>query len=98
MVSEDASHAFSGYQSCRLSAEMGECGGVGERCNVRRFFETFVFSEIYKSYLNAGREPPIFYYRDKDQKEIAVDEKNWCVPGVLYRKNDRKWNIVGKNP
>lgn len=36
------------------------------------FFETFVFSEIYKSYLNAGFEPPIFYYRDKDQKEIDL--------------------------
>lgn len=37
-----------------------------------QFFETFVFSEIYKSYLNAGKEPPIFYYRDKDQKEIDL--------------------------
>lgn len=24
------------------------------------FFESYVFSEIYKSYLNAGKEPPIF--------------------------------------
>ena len=36
------------------------------------FFESFVFSEIYKSYLNAGKEPPIFYYRDKDQKELDL--------------------------
>lgn len=36
------------------------------------FFETYVFSEIYKSYLNAGKEPPIFYYRDKDQREIDL--------------------------
>lgn len=36
------------------------------------FFETYVFSEIYKSYLNEGKEPPIFYYRDKDQKEIDL--------------------------
>ena len=36
------------------------------------FFESFVFSEIYKSYLNAGKEPPVFYYRDKDQKEIDL--------------------------
>ena len=35
-------------------------------------FETYVFSEIYKSYLNAGKEPPIFYYRDKDQREIDL--------------------------
>lgn len=36
------------------------------------FFESYVFSEIYKSYLNARKEPPIFYYRDKDQKEIDL--------------------------
>lgn len=36
------------------------------------FFESYVFSEIYKSYLNAGKEPPIFYYRDKDQREIDL--------------------------
>lgn len=50
------------------------------------FFESYVFSEIYKSFLNAGKEPPQFYYRDKDQKEIdllPVDEKNWHVPAWL---------------
>ena len=36
------------------------------------FFDSYVFSEIYKSYLNAGKEPPIYYYRDKDQREIDL--------------------------
>lgn len=36
------------------------------------FFESHVFSEIYKSYLNAGWEPPLYYYRDKDKKEIDL--------------------------
>lgn len=36
------------------------------------FFESYVFAEIYKSYLNAGKEPPVYYYRDKDQKEIDL--------------------------
>jgi predicted AAA+ superfamily ATPase len=36
------------------------------------FFESWVFSEIYKSYLNAAKVPPIFYYRDKDKKEIDL--------------------------
>lgn len=36
------------------------------------FFESWVFSEIYKSYINAGKEPPVFYYRDKDKKEIDI--------------------------
>lgn len=62
------------------------------------FFESFVFSEIYKSYLNAGKEPPIFYYRDKDQKEIdlllyqngslfPVEIKKAASPGKAAIKN-----------
>ena len=45
------------------------------------FFESWVFSEIYKSYLNAAKEPPIFYYRDKDKKEIDL---LLHYDGVLY--------------
>lgn len=35
-------------------------------------FETFVVSEIVKSYHNMGKEPPVYFYRDKDQKEIDL--------------------------
>ena len=36
-------------------------------------FETFVISEIIKSYLNAGIiNPPVYFYRDKDKKEIDL--------------------------
>ena len=37
-------------------------------------FETFVVSEIIKSYYNAGKEikDTLFYYRDKDKKEIDL--------------------------
>lgn len=62
------------------------------------FFESYVFSEIYKSYLNAGKEPPIFYYRDKDQKEIdlllyqngilsPIEIKKAASPGKTAIKN-----------
>ncbi|WP_400259847.1 ATP-binding protein [Candidatus Methanomassiliicoccus intestinalis] len=62
------------------------------------FFESFVFSEIYKSYLNAGRDPPLFYYRDKDQKEIdlliyqngtiyPIEIKKAASPGKIAVKN-----------
>jgi len=37
-----------------------------------RFFESWVFSEIYKSFLNSGLEPPLFYYRDKQKNEIDL--------------------------
>jgi predicted AAA+ superfamily ATPase len=34
--------------------------------------ETYVVSEIVKSYYNDGREPFIYYYRDTDAKEIDI--------------------------
>lgn len=36
------------------------------------FFETFVVSEIVKSYYNAGKPVDLFYYRDVDRKEIDL--------------------------
>lgn len=36
------------------------------------YFETWVVSEIYKSYLNAGKRPPMYFYRDSNKKEIDV--------------------------
>ena len=46
------------------------------------FFESFVISEIIKSYYNKGIiEPPIYFYRDKDMNEIdLIIEEN----GTLY--------------
>lgn len=44
--------------------EMGAMSG--------QFFESYVYSEIYKSYINDGKIPPLYYYRDKDQKEIDL--------------------------
>ena len=34
--------------------------------------ENFAVSEIVKSYYNSGREPFLYYYRDKDAKEIDL--------------------------
>lgn len=36
------------------------------------FFETYVVSEIYKSYVNVGKKPPLYYYRDSNTKEIDL--------------------------
>ena len=46
------------------------------------FFENFVIVEIIKSYYNNGElRPPIYFYRDKDKKEIdLIIEQN----GKLY--------------
>ena len=62
------------------------------------FFESYVFSEIYKSYLNAGKEPPVFYYRKKKKKEIdlllyqngvlsPIEIKKAASPGKTAIKN-----------
>lgn len=57
------------------------------------FFESYVFSEVYKSYLNAGKEPPVFYYRDKDQKEIDM---LICQNGMLFPIEIKKAASPGK--
>ena len=42
--------------------------------------ENFVVSEIIKSYQNAGKTPYLYYYRDKDNKEIdIVLESDGCL-------------------
>ena len=62
------------------------------------FFETFVFSEIYKSYINAGLPPPLYYYRDKEKREIdllifenatlyPIEIKKAASPGIRSMKN-----------
>ncbi len=35
-------------------------------------FETWIVSEVIKSYWHLGKSAPIYYYRDKDQKEIDL--------------------------
>ena len=35
-------------------------------------FETFVISEVIKSYANTGREAPLWFYRDRDGKEVDL--------------------------
>ena len=34
--------------------------------------ENYVVAEIRKTYLNCGKEPYMYYYRDKDAKEIDI--------------------------
>ncbi len=37
-----------------------------------QIFETWVVSEILKSYLHNGKPAPLFFYRDKDRREIDI--------------------------
>ena len=36
------------------------------------FFENYIVSEIIKYYYNAGQELFLYYFRDKDMKEIDI--------------------------
>ena len=37
---------------------------------IGHIFETFVFTELYKNFLNADEEPPLYFWRDYSKKEI----------------------------
>jgi hypothetical protein len=41
------------------------------------FFESWVFSEIYRSYPNMVLEPPLFYYRDTLLSGQIVNRFSW---------------------
>lgn len=49
------------------SPEVAESGAMSGA-----LLENFTVSEIMKSYQNAGREPYLHYYRDRDAKEIDI--------------------------
>ena len=49
------------------SAEVLESGAMNGA-----ILENYVVSEVAKSYLNCGIEPYMYYYRDKDMKEIDI--------------------------
>lgn len=55
------------------------------------FFESFVVSEIIKSYYNRGiMEPPIYFYRDKDMNEIdlLIEENGTLYPIEMKKHAD----------
>ncbi|MBQ9274292.1 MAG: ATP-binding protein [Succinivibrio sp.] len=54
---------LSGWESAR-ALEVGSMSSA--------FFETYVATEIIKSYQHAGRRAPIYYYRDLERKEIGL--------------------------
>lgn len=62
------------------------------------FFETFVIAEIIKSYFNAGiLEPPLYFYRDKEQNEIdlLIVENGTLYPVEIKKHADPGRKDVG---
>lgn len=68
--------------------------------------ENFTVSEIIKSYYNSGREPFVYYYRDKDTKEIdIIIESNGKLYPIEIKKTatpdirlTRVFNVIDKSP
>jgi uncharacterized protein len=64
------------YLTGWLNADVLERGAMSGA-----MLETWVVSEIIKSYLHHGRTPRIYFYRDKDKREVdVIIEEN----GTLY--------------
>jgi len=65
------------------SAEVLERGSMDGQ-----FFETWVVSEIYKSYLHNGKRPPLYFYRDSSKKEIdLIIAQNGTVNPIEIKKS-----------
>lgn len=67
------------------------------------FLETYVVSEIVKSYFNSGKRPDLYYYRDIDGKEIdlLIVEGNSIYPIEIKKsKNpanpDKNLSVLNK--
>jgi len=83
------------------SPEVAESGAMSGA-----LLENFTVSEIMKSYQNAGREPYLHYYRDRDAKEIDVilegdgklcplEIKKTAAPD---RRTVRGFSVLAKSP
>ncbi len=70
--------------------------------------ETYVFAEILKTYLNNGKMPHIYFYRDKDQREVdflleqngilyPVEVKKTATPSLTATKHFNALNSLKKN-
>lgn len=46
-----------------------------------QIFETYAFGEVYKSFLNAGKRPPLHFFKTNDKQEIDILMEQ---DGVLY--------------
>lgn len=83
------------------SPEVAESGAMSGA-----LLENFAVSEIMKSYQNAGLEPYLYFYRDRDAKEIDVilegdgklcplEVKKTAMPD---KRITRAFGVIGKSP
>lgn len=56
--------------------------------------ENYAVAEIMKTYQNAGQEPYLYYYRDKDAREIDLIMEQ---DGKLFPVEIKKWRLRPKS-
>ena len=89
------------YLARWASAEVAETGVMNGA-----LLENFAVSEIVKSYQNAGLEPFVYYYRDRDDKEIdlllerdgtlfPIEIKKTTIPD---RRITKGFGVIEKSP
>ena len=89
------------YLARWASAEVAETGVMNGA-----LLENFAVSEIVKNYQNAGLEPFVYYYRDRDDKEIdlllerdgtlfPIEIKKTTIPD---RRITKGFGVIGKSP
>ena len=80
------------YLTGWLSADVLERGAMSGA-----MLETWVVSEIIKSYLHHGRAPRIYFYRDKDKREVdLLIEENGTLYPIEIKKTAPIQNIKFK--
>ena len=63
---------------------------------VGAIFESYVVSEIIKSYWHNGKRPKIYYYRDKNKQEIDVllEENGQLYPIEIKSRSNPDRNCI----
>ena len=72
------------FYDCGLVAYLARWNSIEALMNGAQsgaLLENFVISEVAKGYFNSGRTPHLYYFRDKDNKEIDL---LWEENGTLY--------------
>ncbi len=69
---------------CRICDSITACDGILSGA----LMETYVISEIIKSYIHNGLQPNMYFYRDKTGKEIdLILEQNLTLYPIEIKRN-----------
>ena len=89
---------------CAYLTRWPDADTLGSGAMSGAILETYLFTEILKSYWHNGKEPPFYYYRDTDQKEIdlIIESGDHLHPvefkrtGSPSRTATRHFHLLGK--